>query len=730
VSEVQRLLHDPVFYRLGLTLLHFLWQGLVVALLASLLRALLQRETPALRYLALALLLTLLAAAPVATFALCRRAPSSVELSVSQPFELISRGARARVAAAEGQVAAPSGAARTSELTTTRPLLPRSGWLLLAWTWTSQRLPATGLLWMLGVLVLSARLLVQWAAFVGVVRRGTALEEHRWQQLLASLSQRIGVTRAVRLLESGAVGAPTIVGWLRPVILLPPAVLVGLTPDQLEAVLAHELAHVFRHDFVVNVFQRAIEVLLFFHPAVWWLSGLIRVERELCCDDLAVTACGDAIAYAHALTAVERLRGRAPEPALGAARRPVATRVRRLLLSVEGDRRPPTWSALLFPVLALAAIALTSSVLPAGGPPYIVGTLLYAESSRGAHAGAKEFSGEVARGISGRTGSIVRGPVWLELIREYSPQGDAIVGWAKPAHLASPWGTAWKPDSECHGGMSHLWKLKVDPSGRPDASGAVDLTELSGTGGDNLFPRWSHDGRRLLFEHARGCLLLDGTDWERELWVMNADGSGAHKVAMPPGGEYAGSAEWTSDGSLLYGVGELGWACANLGNANYTVLGDPEGRHVCRLPITLGAVSPDGSWVVGVHAVPPRGAVLVRSTPKAMPSWHRPDTGEFHWDLLLMRPDGTEQRALLSASYPLAELPYNDAPDTADALRPHGFAWSPDSRQFAFVAALHWDRKGLPVNRQVELFVYDLPSGRLTQMTHDDREQSAPVWMG
>ena len=105
------------------------------------------------------------------------------------------------------------------------------------------------------------------------------------------------------------------IGWLRPVVLWPPALLAGLSVEQFESLLAHELAHVRRHDYLVNLVQTAIETLLFYHPAVWWLSRRIRHERECCCDDLAVAACGNRLSYARALAALEELRpGRVNSP--------------------------------------------------------------------------------------------------------------------------------------------------------------------------------------------------------------------------------------------------------------------------------------------------------------------------------------------------------------------------------------------------------------------------------
>src|SRR5262249_61594690 len=116
-----------------------------------------------------------------------------------------------------------------------------------------------------------------------------------WQQTLDRLIERMHLSRSVRLLATDRVDSPSVIGWLRPVILVPVGVLCGLAPEQVEALLAHELAHIRRHDYLVNVLQGIVESLLFYHPAVWWISNQIRAEREHCCDDLAVAASCDAL---------------------------------------------------------------------------------------------------------------------------------------------------------------------------------------------------------------------------------------------------------------------------------------------------------------------------------------------------------------------------------------------------------------------------------------------------
>ena len=164
-------------------------------------------------------------------------------------------------------------------------------------------------------------------------------------EVAARLARRLHVSRGVRLLESSIVEVPTVVGWLKPVILIPTSALAGLSPLQLEAILAHELAHIRRHDYLVNLLQTLVETLLFYHPAVWWVSKQIRIERENCCDDLAVSLCGDPILYAQALADLEHLRGAGANLALAANGGSLLHRVKRLLGAPSHAGRAPGWLA-------------------------------------------------------------------------------------------------------------------------------------------------------------------------------------------------------------------------------------------------------------------------------------------------------------------------------------------------------------------------------------------------
>jgi hypothetical protein len=170
----------------------------------------------------------------------------------------------------------------------------------------------------------------------------------------------------VRLAESALLEVPAVIGWLKPVILVPASALAGLSPHELDGILAHELAHVRRNDYLVNLIQTLIETLLFYHPATWWIGRVIRRERENCCDDLAAGACGDALVYAGALARLEELRGPGTGLALGAHGAALLPRIRRLLNRPAPVRARRSWSLsatalLLACVLApLAAVQLSA----------------------------------------------------------------------------------------------------------------------------------------------------------------------------------------------------------------------------------------------------------------------------------------------------------------------------------------------------------------------------------
>ena len=208
--------------------------------------------------------------------------------------------------------------------------------------------------WLAGVLLLSLRLLGGWWS-TRVLRVAGVSPVPEWcRAQLTTLSSRMRIARPVAIVSSIRVSVPVIVGHVKPVIVLPAAVLSGLSVSQLEAILAHELAHVRRHDYLVNLVQTVIETLLFYHPAVWWVSRQVRVSREHCCDDLAVTVCRSRQEYVHALLDLEELRASTALLALGATDGSLLARGRRLLAPAHGS---PSSARLAASVIALTVVA-------------------------------------------------------------------------------------------------------------------------------------------------------------------------------------------------------------------------------------------------------------------------------------------------------------------------------------------------------------------------------------
>jgi beta-lactamase regulating signal transducer with metallopeptidase domain len=184
--------------------------------------------------------------------------------------------------------------------------------------------------WFLGVLLLSLRTAGGLILIERMRRKEIKPVGGELYERCLALQRRMGLDRVIRYCECHRLDAPAVLGWFRPAVLLPVRALTGLTEEQIEAVIAHELAHIRRLDCFVNLFQIATETLLFYHPAVWWVSQRIRAERENCCDDEAIFICGDAVNYARALTLMEEWRT-APALMMAANRSPLAQRVVRLL---------------------------------------------------------------------------------------------------------------------------------------------------------------------------------------------------------------------------------------------------------------------------------------------------------------------------------------------------------------------------------------------------------------
>jgi GWxTD domain-containing protein len=189
--------------------------------------------------------------------------------------------------------------------------------------------------WLVGIALFQMRTLGGWLAASRLRRRGVCVVIGTWQTRMNELAAQLCVGQSVELLESSLARVPAVIGHLHPVILIPVGLLTGLPSAQIETILLHELAHIRRRDYLVNLLQTIAEGLLFYHPATWWISNMIRKERENCCDDLVVAVSSDAHQYAIALTSLAESNSSMAMAASGGS---VVERVRRLLQQPEGPR--------------------------------------------------------------------------------------------------------------------------------------------------------------------------------------------------------------------------------------------------------------------------------------------------------------------------------------------------------------------------------------------------------
>lgn len=363
MTFIESILGQEAARALGWALVHSVWQGALVAALYGCACALVGRRRANVRYVCALVALLLMLVLPVVT--VCLASSSTPGLFAR---EEVSEGAqpdsaRERVRASRGGDESVMAAARDERgeaTASTSTLLARAEERL------ASLVPLFTFVWLAGVCVLGSRFAAGWM-IVRRLRRSAEPVAEEFERLLARVAERVRVSRAVRLCRSALVEVPTVVGHLRPIILVPASTLVGLTPGQLEAVLAHELAHVRRYDYLANLLQTAAETLLFYHPATWWLSRRARAEREHACDDAAIECVGDVLLYARSLAALETLRAPAPALALAANGGSLVRRIQRLVdaNSCGRDRRPYLAAALLAS-LALGALALALTPAHAG----------------------------------------------------------------------------------------------------------------------------------------------------------------------------------------------------------------------------------------------------------------------------------------------------------------------------------------------------------------------------
>jgi beta-lactamase regulating signal transducer with metallopeptidase domain len=347
MSQSNEWLSADAWHLLALSLLYFLWQGLALAMLAFVWLAACRRASA--RYAIAVGMLAAMAVTPVVTY-------------------LTLEGRASLAANADVLSATPDG--QTSPVQSTlKHSAARQGQTGLASTGPAPSLAWLVQIWFAGVLLLSVRTIGGLLVIARMRRQETVPVTHKLLAICVALERRMRLTRAIRYCQSLRLDAPAVAGWFRPVVFLPATALTGLSEAQIETVIAHELAHIRRLDGLVNLFQIAMETLLFYHPAVWWISKRIRAEREHCCDDQAIALCGNPVEYARALTLMEEWRT-APAMAMALTGNPLRTRIARLL-GVRTAGSGLRSAGLAAGLLCLTAALLAGNVLVGGTRAYL-----------------------------------------------------------------------------------------------------------------------------------------------------------------------------------------------------------------------------------------------------------------------------------------------------------------------------------------------------------------------
>ena len=330
-------------------LIHFLWQGSLVALVLAVALVFQGQKRAAVRYRTACIALVLMVALPVFT-ALTYQTPHfdlTPASSVAPDFAHSDPASKLVAGTSAGEQISGNKSNFSLQVTVDR---------LRPWIFS---------LWLIGVFALALVHTSGWRRAQRIKKTGIQPVSAQWQEITARLCRQMGINRAVSFAMSAMVEVPTVIGWLSPVVLIPVTAFTGLTQEQLRYLLAHELAHVKRRDYLINLLQVIAETVLFFHPAVWWVSKQIRTERENCCDDVAVDVCHSRIGYARALVRLEEIRCYQSEFAIRADGGSLVSRIRRLTggnsMSIH-QNKPWLAGLCLAALLVVGGAALTLAV--------------------------------------------------------------------------------------------------------------------------------------------------------------------------------------------------------------------------------------------------------------------------------------------------------------------------------------------------------------------------------
>lgn len=351
MKSLDQFFQSEIVQALGWTILHSIWQGLLIVILLTIALVILRKHSSQIRYLIGYVALLSLALCSLGTFLFSL--PSDT-LAAPETVLLIEDKAIDLAAIPPAETATPL-------------LVEQSLWQSFVQL-LEANLPWITIIWMLGVLLLSLRFLAELAYIQRLKYQPGSRAVDAFQEVVNRLADDMGISRAVALKENFRIDSPMVIGFLKPVILVPIGLLSRLEPAQVESIMAHELAHIKRHDYIFNLLQSLVEILLFFNPATWWISALIRSEREYCCDEMAIAQTGNEVIFVQTLARLEehrRLPGNMALAFNGRRNAGVLGRIQRIVNSEEPFRVPYKlfWSCLIL-LGSLGLFAFQTPTLP------------------------------------------------------------------------------------------------------------------------------------------------------------------------------------------------------------------------------------------------------------------------------------------------------------------------------------------------------------------------------
>ena len=482
----------------GWAMLHLVWIGLVVGLVASALRRLLRGATPEARYGAALACLAIFSASPFAMLAWdIRRDPPAPSATVARSLRSASTGSTSTPAPILRPDRRSAAAPRPSP--TARPGPSR---------WLEPALPYLPVVWLVGS---SATLALLATGLIGVERlRGSSVSptDVAIAARCDALAGAVGIARSVGVAVSDRIAGPVLLGIVRPMILLPPSALSGWSPEQIEMALLHELAHLRRGDNLVNLLQRLAEALLFFHPVTWWLSSWARLERESCCDRFVVDRTGRPHSYAQFLASLVVPGSQQPLPVSSIDGRPLLTRIRRILDMEDRSMRLTLPEG--FGLLAAAVVAASMAIAARAETPS-------PDPDEAARRTLERLVEDVLAMPDSEDSAGERDSTMVRIARSQLELGDRAAAIETLGHLVSPTGLP-RLDPADESDDSELLRLdaQLDSVGVLKDAGDLDGARAALDRVARLLPAIDPDATRSAFERF-------GEEIEREA-VLHPDG--------------------------------------------------------------------------------------------------------------------------------------------------------------------------------------------------------------